>query len=157
MKNNWEFVKKIEEMAPEDLRERIQKGMDFKIENEIKPIPYLGEVEQVIEYEFPELEARCPMTGVKDWYKIRIKFVPDQFIPELKSLKFYFFGYEELPISHEHIVAKIYKDFKAALKPKQCAMALYVAQRGGLNTSIWLGDMDLLNFERPIKEDNYAR
>lgn len=154
---NWEYARKIEEMSDEQLRKRIQDVMDFEIKSKIRPIPYLGGEKLTIEYSYPELQARCPMTGLKDIYKVRMKFVPDKLIPELKSLKFYFYDYEELPISHEHIIAKIYKDFKKTMAPKKMAIVLYVATRGEIVTTIALGDEDLLEFTRLDKEDNFAR
>ena len=151
------FVKKIEDMDDKELKERIQFGMDFEIENKIRPIPYIGGRDMKIEFSYPELQARCPMTGVKDLYKIRLKFIPNKYTAELKSLKFYFWGYEDLPISHEHVMAKIYKDFYKAIKPKRLAIILYVAERGEFVTTICTGDDELLSFNRPVEEENYAR
>lgn len=157
MNKQWNYVKKIEEMGDADLKKRIQEAMDFEIENKIRSIPYLGGEELAVEYSYPELSARCPMTGVKDLYKIRIKFVPDKLIPELKSLKLYLWGYENLPISHEHLAAKIYKDFMKAIRPRILGIVLYVAERGEFVTTIALGDKRALGFERPPQEENYGR
>ena len=150
------FVSRIEDMTDKELRERVKYGMDAEIKNKIRPVPYLGKKEVTVEYSYPELQGRCPMTRVKDMYKIRIKFIPNKFVPELKSLKFYFFGYEDFPISHEHLIAKIYKDFKFVLKPKKLAMELYVAARGELKTTVAIGDAELLSFGRPITEESFA-
>jgi 7-cyano-7-deazaguanine reductase len=97
------------------------------------------------------------MTGIKDLYKIKIKYVPDKIIPELKSLKLYFWGYENLPISHEHIIAKIFKDFEIIIKPKKLAILLYVAERGEMITTIAIGDEKLLNFTRFFQDENFGR
>lgn len=156
-KQKWQFAKTIEQMSNEDLKKRIQDAMDFKIENKIRPIPYLGKEELVIEYSYLELQAKCPMTGIKDLYKVRLKFIPKKQIPELKSLKFYFCGYENLPISHEHIIAKIYKDFIEVVNPQKLAIVLYVAERGEFITTIVTGDKELISFSRPKEEENYAR
>lgn len=153
----WKYAGKIEEMSDKELKRRIQDAMDFEIKNKIRPIPYLGGEKLTIEYSYPELQARCPMTGLKDIYKVRMKFVPNKLIPELKSLQFYFYGYEDLSISHEHIIAKIYKDFKKTVAPEKMAIVLYVATRGEVVTTVALGDEDLLGFTRPDKEDNFAR
>ena len=153
----WTYAKTVEEMSDCELKERIKEAMAFEIPNNIRPMSYIGGEELTIEYSYPELQAKCPMTGLKDIYKIRIKFIPDNIIPELKSLKFYFFSYEELPISHEHLIAKIYKDFKKVIKPKKIAMILYVAERGEIITTVALGDKKLLEFGRPAQEENFAR
>jgi len=92
MSNNkkWNYAKTIEKMSNRELKRRIKDAMNFEIQNKICPIPYIGEEKLTVEYSYPELQAKCPMTGLKDIYKIRIKFIPDKIIPELKSLKFYF-------------------------------------------------------------------
>ncbi len=148
------FVTKIEEMGDKELRERIKYGFNFDIPHKIRPVPYLGKVEQVVEYAFDELVARCPMTRVKDQYKIVIRFIPHNFIPELKSLKLYYWDFEEclLPISHEHLAAKIYKEFKNIINPVKMYLRLDVAGRGELFTTIRIGDMELDNYsEREYK------
>jgi len=132
----WTFVRKIEEMSKEDLEKRIQEVMDYEIPSKINPVPYKGEVNQWVEYRCPELTARCPMTGIRDFYDIQIQHTPDKLIPELKSLKLYFQGYDEIPISHEHIAAKIYHDFKKIIQPKELKIILNVAVRGGITTTI---------------------
>lgn len=156
-KKEWKYVKRIEEMNDKTLRKRIEEAMEYEIENKIRPIPYIGGEEIIIEYSYPELQARCPMTGVKDLYKIRLKYIPDKLIPELKSLKLYFWGYENLPISHEHLIVKIYNDFKKVIKPRKLAILLYVAERGEFVTTIAIGDKELLSFSRPPQEENFAR
>ena len=159
MNNNkkWSYTKTIEKMSDQELKRRIKDAMNFEIQNKIRPIPYIGGEKLTIEYSYPELQAKCPMTGLKDIYKIRIKFIPDKIIPELKSLKFYFIGYEEFPISHEHIIVKIYKDFKKVVQPKKIAMILYVATRGEILTTVMIGDKELMKFSRPAEEENFAR
>ena len=159
MSNNkkWNYTETIEKMSDQELKKRIRDAMNFEIQNKIRPIPYIGGEKLTIEYSYPELQAKCPMTGLKDIYKIRIKFIPDKIIPELKSLKFYFIGYEEFPISHEHIIVKIYKDFKRIVKPKKIAMVLYVATRGEILTTVMIGDKELMKFSRPAEEENFAR
>jgi len=155
-KDTWDFVKRIEEMDDATLKKRIKAGMDYEIENKIRPIPYIGKEVLSVEFSYPELIARCPMTGVIDIYKIKLKFIPDKFTAELKSLKFYFWGYKGLPISHEHIAAKVYQDFKKVIKPQKLAILLMVASRGEFKTTIALGDEKLLQFSRPIPEENFA-
>ncbi len=153
----WNFKKTIEEMNDEELRERIQSAMDWENPNQIRKIPYLGGLDSFVEYIFPELVARCPMTGIKDIYKITLRCIPNQFVPELKSLKFYFFGFETLPISHEHLLAKIYKDFKEVIMPRQLNATLVVAERGELATTVEYNpeNQDFSKWTGRNKEDRY--
>lgn len=140
MNNKFDYAPVIEKMTDEQLAKRIQEGMDYKIKNKIRPVPYLGEKEEVVEYRFPEFIARCPMTGIRDLYDISILIVPNKLIPELKSLKFYFWGYDELPISHEHIAAKLFKEIKGILAPTKLKIIVRTAERGEITTTVEVGD-----------------
>lgn len=130
-----EFVTKIEEMKEEKIKEIIQQSMNFQ-PYQIRVIPFIGKEKITCKYTYAELIARCPMTGLKDVYKIIISFIPDKFIPELKSLRYFFDCFEDLPISHEHLLCKIFSYFKETVKPLNCNMELIVAIRGGIKTEV---------------------
>ena len=134
-KEDFPFGKVMESMKGAELRQRIQKAQDWPMDK-LSLVPYVGVVDEFVEYRYPELTALCPVTGIQDLYEITISFTPDKWIPELKSLKFYFMGYRDLPISHEHLVAKIRKDFKDAVKPSSMSCQLVVTVRGGIYTTI---------------------
>lgn len=133
MKNEKDF-KKIEEVTDKEIRGIIQKALDTKLPA-IRPMPYLG-TDQEVTYEYPELVANCPMTGILDTYKVTIKYTPDKHLSELKSLKFYFLGYQNMRIGHEHLCHRIRKDFDEAVNPKKLEVILDVAVRGGIKTYI---------------------
>ena len=139
MNDGWDFTAKIEEMSESEVRERIEVSMAYEIPEKIVLIPYVAGVEETVEYRCPELSARCPMTGLRDFYTVTIRFKPEKRLPELKSLKMYFSGYDELPISHEHLAAKVYREFKAAIEPAELHLRLDVAVRGGIKTTVELG------------------
>lgn len=142
MKKNKEklhFVTRIEEMSDKELEKRIKYSMSVELKNKIRPIPYMGKIEETISYIYPELIARCPMTKIMDLYKVRILYVPNKHIAELKSLKLYLWNYDPIPISHEHLFARIWKDFITTIKPKWCEIVLTAAARGEMMTEIGYG------------------
>lgn len=143
MNQKLKYYNKIEEMSDKELKERIHYSMTVPLKNTIRPIPYLGEVTEIVEYSYPELIAKCPMTSIMDLYKISIRFIPNKLIPELKSLKLYLWNYQQLPISHEHLAARILSDFKKIIKPKSLYLRLEVAGRGEIFTTIRVGDIVL--------------
>lgn len=132
----FEYVDKIEEMSEDEVGKRIRAAMDYEIADKIVPIPYVGEIDEDIKYSTRELTAKCPMTGQRDFYKLSVSYVPNKLLPELKSLRKYLAGYDDLPISHEHLAAKVYKEFKDVVKPKNLSLKLSVAVRGGIKTTI---------------------
>lgn len=142
MEKNWQYKSQIEEMTPEQLKERINAAMEFKNRYQIKTIPYVGKVPQVVTYDFSELVARCPMTGYLDFYRAKLVLVPGNLLPELKSLKLYYYGFADLPISHEHLAAKIYTEFCEIVKPVSCRLELTANVRGGIETTIVVGEKE---------------
>ena len=49
----------------------------------------------------PEFTSLCPRTGLPDYGTIRIRYVPEKLIVELKSLKYYFLQYRNTGIFYE--------------------------------------------------------
>jgi len=90
----------------------------------------------VVEYEYPELTAVCPMTGLPDFYTVRIVYEPDSKLPELKSLKLYFVKYRNVGILHENLANSILEDFKSAVEPRWVLIELFVNNRGGGYTTV---------------------
>lgn len=138
--DDFPFGDIMESMKGDELRERIEKAWSWEMPT-LTPIPYVGGIEQVVSYTYPELTARCPVTGIQDLYTVVIKFVPNECVPELKSLKMYFMAFRDLPISHEHLMAKIYNEFNMDVRPKRLEVCLDVAVRGGIHTEIKFGDI----------------
>jgi len=133
-KENFVFKEKIEEMNSEEIRKQQEKVKKMKMP-EIRTVDFLYEGGEMV-YEYRELIALCPITGIPDIYTVRIIHTPDKKIPELKSLRFYFLAYKDIPILHEHLANKIFEDFKKAVKPKNLKIELNAAVRGGIHTKI---------------------
>ena len=99
------------------------------------PNQYPGREYQV-SIECPEFTSLCPKTGQPDFGTIRIRYVPDRRVIELKSLKFYLFSYRNQGIFYESVVNKILDDLVAASRPIRCEVIGDFAVRGGITTSV---------------------
>jgi len=84
----------------------------------------------------PEFTSLCPMTGQPDFATIRIRYVPDQRVLELKSLKLYLFSFRDQGIFYEHVINKILDDLVAACKPVRCEVIGEFSVRGGIATVV---------------------
>ena len=82
----------------------------------------------------PEFTSVCPMTGLPDFGCIRIAYIPEEKIVELKSLKFYLLQYRNVGIFYEHLVNRILDDLVAVLKPKKMEVTGSFTARGGITT-----------------------
>jgi 7-cyano-7-deazaguanine reductase len=99
------------------------------------PNQYPGREYQVT-IECPEFTSLCPKTGQPDFGTIRIRYVPDQNVIELKSLKFYLFSYRNQGIFYESVVNKILDDLVTASQPIRCEVIGDFTVRGGITTSV---------------------
>jgi 7-cyano-7-deazaguanine reductase len=89
-----------------------------------------------IKIEIPEYTSVCPKTGLPDFGKITIWYVPDKSCLELKSLKMYILAYRNLGIFYENAVNRILEDVVAACQPKKARVVGEFNPRGGLKSVI---------------------
>ena len=84
----------------------------------------------------PEFTCLCPLTGQPDFATIRIRYVPDQHLVELKSLKLYLWSYRDAGAFHEDATNRILNDFVAAARPRWVEVSGEFNVRGGIRTEI---------------------
>ncbi|RLC02609.1 MAG: 7-cyano-7-deazaguanine reductase [Deltaproteobacteria bacterium] len=84
----------------------------------------------------PEFTSVCPMTGLPDFGRITIQYIPDSKIVELKSLKYYLMQYRNVGIFYEHVVNRILDDLVAMMKPKSMKVTGDFTSRGGIDTTV---------------------
>ncbi len=85
---------------------------------------------------FAEFTCLCPRSGYPDFATIRIRYIPDQKIVELKSLKLYLNSYRSMYISHEEATNRIYDDLQKLLKPRFLEVVGDFNPRGNVKTVI---------------------
>jgi 7-cyano-7-deazaguanine reductase len=89
-----------------------------------------------IEIAMPEFTSVCPKTGLPDFGKIVLRYVPDRLCLELKSYKMYLLAYRNLGIFQENIVNRVLEDVVRATKPVSATVIGDFAARGGLSTLV---------------------
>lgn len=86
--------------------------------------------------EAPEFTSICPRTGLPDFGKITVRYIPRKLCIELKSFKLYINAYRNLGIFQENIVNRILKDLVAQCKPKWMEVIGEFNPRGGIATQV---------------------
>ncbi|MDQ7055768.1 MAG: preQ(1) synthase [Persephonella sp.] len=94
------------------------------------------EKDYTINITFPEFTCLCPRSGYPDFATIKITYIPDQYIVELKSLKLYLNRYRNQYISHEEATNRIYDDLYSLLKPRFLEVIGDWNPRGNVKTVI---------------------
>lgn len=89
-----------------------------------------------IEISVPEFTCVCPRTGLPDFATIHIRYVPDQYCMELKSLKMYMIAYRNMGIFHENVANKIRDDIIRYCQPRKLEVVADFNVRGGLHTVV---------------------
>jgi 7-cyano-7-deazaguanine reductase len=84
----------------------------------------------------PEFTCLCPLTGQPDFATIRIRYVPDQHLVELKALKLYIWSYRDEGAFHEDVTNHILNDFVAAVRPRWLEVTGDFNVRGGIKTEV---------------------
>jgi 7-cyano-7-deazaguanine reductase len=107
-------------------------------QREIKRLPYEHDAHQTVTYETEpgEFSALCPFSGLPDYGVVRVEYVPDDWIVELKSLKYYFISWRDIGVTQEDVTAYIYGDLQSALEtPDRLVVTTEYNVRGGINTT----------------------
>lgn len=89
-----------------------------------------------IEISFPEFTCLCPRSGYPDFAMIKINYIPDKYIVELKSLKLYLNNFRNQHISHESVANCVFDELKKFLKPRSLEVIGDFNPRGNVKTVI---------------------
>jgi 7-cyano-7-deazaguanine reductase len=89
-----------------------------------------------IDISFPEFTCLCPRSGYPDFATIKINYVPDKKIIELKSLKLFLNSFRDVSISHEEATNRIYETLLKKLKPRRLEVVGDFNPRGNVKTVI---------------------
>jgi len=89
-----------------------------------------------IEIVIPEFTSVCPKTGLPDFGRLTLRYVPDKKCLELKSLKLYLLAYRNLGIFYENVVNRFLRDVVAAVKPLSATVTGEFTPRGGLQSKV---------------------
>ena len=94
------------------------------------------ERDYVIEITFPEFSCLCPRSGYPDYATIKIRYIPDRYIIELRSLKLWLNKFRNRYISHEQATNDIYTALQETLKPRFLEVIGDFNPRGNVHTVI---------------------
>ena len=97
------------------------------------PFDYPGSATEVV-YETEEFTCVCPWTGLPDFARLVIRYVPHHSLVELKSLKYYLTSYRNVGIIQEHAVNRILKDLVQLIQPVSMVVEAEYRERGGIKS-----------------------
>lgn len=114
--------------------EHAKAGLDAELpELETWPNQYQG---YRIKIEIPEFTSVCPKTGLPDFGKLTLEYVPAQLCIELKSFKLYVLAYRDLGIFYENVVNRMLADVVRTVSPVTASLTGEFTPRGGLRSTV---------------------
>ena len=121
----------------QDYLKKIRQEKSFISADVLEPLPYRNPGTGTrVEIEYPEFTSLCPRTGLPDYGKITIKYLPDKHIIELKSLKFYFLQFRNAGIFYEELNQLILDHLTSAVQPHEMTIDSVFTPRGGMTTRV---------------------
>ena len=103
---------------------------------EIEVWPNQYETGYEIEIEMPEFTSICPKTGLPDHGTLILRYIPDKYCLELKSLKMYTLAFRNLGIFQENVVNRMLADVVRFAKPVRAELIGDFLPRGGVHTKV---------------------
>ena len=108
-----------------------EKALLDRVPNPHPDTPYLAR------FTAPEFTSLCPVTGQPDFAHLVIDYVPDGWLVESKSLKFYLASFRNHGAFHEDCTVAIGKRLAALLEPHFLRIGGYWFPRGGIPIDVF--------------------
>jgi 7-cyano-7-deazaguanine reductase len=89
-----------------------------------------------IDFTIPEFTCLCPQSNFPDFATIKIRYVPDRKLVELKSLKLYINRFRDQEMFHETAVNRILDDLVRLLDPRYLEVVGDFNVRGNIKTVV---------------------
>jgi 7-cyano-7-deazaguanine reductase len=121
----------------DDYLKQIREGEDFISSGVLEAVPYENPQPNTwVEIRHPEFTSLCPRTGLPDYGTVTIRYLPQQHIVELKSLKYYFLQFRNTGIFYENLTPLILAHLVEVLRPLEMVVEAEFTPRGGLTAKI---------------------
>lgn len=125
-----------------DVFEAREATVDFTTTDAIR-----ADVLEAFDYQYPgrdieivtttdEFTAVCPFSGLPDFGRLKVTYVPDRKCVELRSMKYYFVSFRNVGIFYEHVCNRVLDDLVKLIAPKRMLVECEFTVRGGLQTTV---------------------
>ncbi len=109
---------------------------DFDITQDEHYWPNDNKKDYLIKIELPEFMSKCPRSGYPDFATIRLEYIPNDLVVELKAIKLYINTFANRYISHENAANEIYDTLYEKLRPRWMKITADFEPRGNVHTVV---------------------
>jgi 7-cyano-7-deazaguanine reductase len=103
--------------------------------DQVDRIPWHGS-RVTVTLECEEFTSLCPVTGQPDFGAVTIRYEPNRYLVESKSLKLYLMRYRDQGVFNEVLVDQMAADLYRQLKPRWLEVCGCFNSRGGIAISV---------------------
>ena len=83
-----------------------------------------------------EFTSVCPFSGLPDFARVTVRYIPDRLCLELRAYKYYLLSYRNVGIWYEHLVNHMLEDLVRACRPRSMTVEIICNPRGGLASTV---------------------
>lgn len=124
-------------MAKKEIKATEPRGTKEIREAELERFPNRNSRRKyTVEFTCPEFTCLCPKTGFPDFATIFIRYSPDRWCVELKSLKLYINKFRDMGVFHEDVTNIIADDLIKLLDPSEIEIVSDFNVRGNIHTVV---------------------
>jgi 7-cyano-7-deazaguanine reductase len=99
------------------------------------PYEYPGKT-IVVTIDTDEFTAVCPWSGLPDFGRVTVEYIPRTTVLELRSFKYYLLSYRAVGIYQEHVANRILEDLVRVTSPVWMKVTVDYRVRGGIHTTV---------------------
>ncbi len=112
-------------------------GAKMIAESQLEAVPNPNpERDYEVSLTIPEFTCLCPRSNFPDFATMRIRYIPDRLLVELKSLKLYINKFRDQELFHEAAVNRILGDLVALVAPRFMEVVGDFNVRGNIKTVV---------------------
>lgn len=104
----------------------------------VETVPNSQKTSKVIQIVDPEFSSVCPKTGLPDYGRVILRYVPNEHCVELKAWKLFLRCFYGVGMFHEDCTQRIADAFNKVVQPQWSNITIDWGARGGLHTSTQL-------------------
>ncbi|MEA3383502.1 MAG: preQ(1) synthase [Campylobacterota bacterium] len=116
--------------------------LEFDIQKDENYWPNEHDKNYTINIELPEFMAKCPRSGYPDFATLKLEYVPNKKVIELKALKLYINSFMNREVSHENSANEIFDVLYKNLAPRSMKLTADFNPRGNVHTIITIDSKD---------------
>lgn len=137
-KSPWESIARVVPLTKRRVMSEEKLYGEIAIENnELERFENRTQVRRYeVDFNCPEFTCICPRSGFPDFATIQIRYVPDQWCVELKSLKLYINSFRNKKVFHEDVTNNILDDLVTLLDPHEIEVVGDFNVRGNIKTVV---------------------